>query len=188
VINTYGTGLDTSAIIPKLSRVQATLVACTLSAALVYLGHFYSALVTGMGVYLQLLACFSVPWIIIVTIGHFSRRAFYDPDALQVFNRGERGGIYWYWRGFNLRGMLVWTVSAGTGLFFANNTWFAGPGSALVDGADIGFVVAGVVAAIAYPLVLKIFPEPAEVFGDLSRGASTSIERRFDTEPTPEFT
>lgn len=36
VINTYGTGLDTSAIIPKLNRVQATLLACGLATVLVY--------------------------------------------------------------------------------------------------------------------------------------------------------
>lgn len=74
MINTYGTGLDTSAIIPRLNRVQATLLACVLATALVYVGHFYAALVNGVGVYLELLACFSVPWIVIVTIGHFTRR------------------------------------------------------------------------------------------------------------------
>jgi purine-cytosine permease-like protein len=31
VINTYGTGLDTSAVIPELNRVQATLLACVVA-------------------------------------------------------------------------------------------------------------------------------------------------------------
>jgi purine-cytosine permease-like protein len=44
VINTYGTGLDTSAIIPRLNQVQATLLVCVVATVLVYVGHFYSAI------------------------------------------------------------------------------------------------------------------------------------------------
>ncbi len=163
VINTYGTGLDTSAIIPRLSRVQATLTACTCSAILVYVGYFYESIASAVSVFLALLACFSLPWIVMMTIGHFRRKGYYDPDALQVFNRGQKGGIYWFWWGLNLRGLGVWVISAGTGLLFASNTWFAGPGTELVGGADIGFLVAAVVAAVLYPTVLRLFPEPKEV-------------------------
>jgi purine-cytosine permease-like protein len=52
VINTYGTGLDTSAIIPRLIRVQATLLACVVATVLVYVGHFYSAIAGGVAVFL----------------------------------------------------------------------------------------------------------------------------------------
>ncbi|WP_051342790.1 purine-cytosine permease family protein [Pseudonocardia spinosispora] len=165
VINTYGTGLDTCAIIPGLNRVQATLLACTLATVLVYVGYFSSALTEGVGIFLQLLACFSLPWIVMVTIGHFRRRGYYNPDDLQVFNRGERGGIYWFWHGINVQGMAVWAIATGTGLLFASNTWFVGPGAVLFGGIDLGFLVATVLAAVLYPLVLTVFPEPAEVYG-----------------------
>lgn len=165
VINTYGTGLDTSAIIPRLDRVQATLVACGLATVLVYIGHFSAAVADAVSVFLQLLACFSIPWIVMVAIGHRRRRGFYEPDALQVFNRGERGGIYWFWHGFNVCGMTVWIIAAGSGLLFASNAWYVGPGAALVGKADLGFLVAGVTAAVLYPLAIKIFPEPDEVYG-----------------------
>lgn len=165
VINTYGTGLDTSAIIPRLSRVQATLTACTLSAVLVYVGYFDESIASSVSVFLQLLACFSLPWIIIMTIGHFRRRGYYDPDALQVFNRGQRGGIYWYRHGFNIPTLLVWLASSAMGLLFANNAWFTGPGSDLVNGTDIGFLVAAVVAGVAYPIIVRLLPEPGEVLG-----------------------
>ncbi len=164
VINTYGTGLDTSAIIPRLNRVQATLVACVLSAALVYFGHFYSAIVDGVSIFLTLLASFSIPWIIMVAIGHIRRRGYYDPDALQVFNRGQRGGIYWFTHGFNLPAMLVWSLSTTAGLLFSSNAWFTGPGSTLTGGLDLGFVAAGIAAAILYPLSLRLFPEPRDVY------------------------
>jgi purine-cytosine permease-like protein len=164
VINTYGTGLDTSAIIPRLNRVQATLVACTIATALVYVGHFYSALANAVAVFLALLACSSIPWIVIITIGHFHRRGYYDTEDLQVFNRGEKGGIYWFTGGLNAVGVGVWALSFAAGLLFTNNEWFTSPGAELFGGLDLGFLVAGLVAAIVYPLALRAFPEPAELF------------------------
>lgn len=167
VINTYGTGLDTSAIIPRLNRIQATLVACAIATLLVYVGHFYSALVEGVAVFLSLLACSSIPWIVILTIGHFHRRGYYDTDALQVFNRGEKGGIYWFTGGLNAMGVGVWAIACAAGLLFANNNWFVGPGASLVGGLDIGFLVAGAVAAAGYTLALRLYPEPPSLFGPL---------------------
>ena len=165
VINTYGTGLDTSSIIPRLSRPQATLVACGVATALVYVGHADEAVINWVGIFLQLLTCFSAPWIIIVAIGHFRRRGYYDVDALQVFNRGQRGGVYWFRHGINPRGMAVWAASAASGLLFSDTTWYAGPGARLLGGVDVSFVVAGAAAAVLYPAVLALFPEPAGVYG-----------------------
>jgi hypothetical protein len=34
-----------------------------------------------------------------------------------------------------------------------------------VGGADIGFLVAGAVAAALYPVLVMVFSEPAEVYG-----------------------
>lgn len=170
VINTYGTGLDTSAIIPRLNRVQATMVACTLATALVYIGHFSQSVSASVSVFLQLLACFSVPWIVMVAIGHFRRRGYYDPDALQVFNRRERGGIYWFWHGVNPRGLVVWALATCLGLLFSSNSWFVGPGAQYFADADLGFLVAGVSAAVLYPVTVALFPEPAEVYGGTRTG------------------
>jgi purine-cytosine permease-like protein len=165
VINTYGTGLDTSAIIPRLNRVQATLVACAIATTLVYIGHFYSALANGVAVFLALLACSSVPWIVIITIGHFHRRGYYDTEDLQVFNRGQKGGIYWFTGGLNAVAVGAWALSFAAGLMFTNNGWFTSPGAELFGGLDLGFLVAGLVAAVVYPLALRAFPEPQELFG-----------------------
>lgn len=165
VINTYGTGLDTSAIIPKLNRVQATLVACGLATVLVYVGYFYSALTDAIGVYLSILAPFSVPWIVIMVVGHFRRKAYYDVEDLQVFNRGLKGGIYWFWHGINLRGLLVWVVAASIGLLSSNNSWYVGPIATAFGGVDLSFVTAGVAASLLYPVALRLFPEPLELMG-----------------------
>ena len=44
-IRAYGTGLDTSSFIPRLNRIQATLVACVVATTLVYLGYFLSGII-----------------------------------------------------------------------------------------------------------------------------------------------
>ena len=176
VINTYGTGLDMSAIIPRLNRVQATFLACAMATLLVYVGHFYDAIAAAMGVYLQLLVCFSIPWIVIIVMGHFQRRAYYDVDDLQVFNRGEKGGIYWYTSGINYRAFGVWSLAVVAGMLCSNNDAFVGPLVPYIGGIDGGLLVSGVVALVAYPVVMRFFPDRPEVYGppadpDLDLGA-----------------
>jgi purine-cytosine permease-like protein len=167
VINTYGTGLDTSSFIPKLTRIQATFVACAVATLLVYLGYFYSGIIDAVSTALSLLACFSVSWIVAMIIGFVHRKGFYLQDDLQVFNRGEKGGRYWFTNGLNWRATGPWLLGTAVGMFgFTNTAWFTGPGSKWLDGTDIGFAVSAVITAILYPIMLKLFPEPREVFRD----------------------
>jgi purine-cytosine permease-like protein len=162
-INMYGTGLDMSSIVPRLSRVQATLVVAILAVALVYVGAFVTDMVDSVSVFLALLAMVIAPWMVIITIGFVARRGWYDPDDLQVFNRGERGGRYWFWRGISPRAFGAWLPAAAIGCLFSSTTWFTGPGADLVDGADISFVVSAVVAGVIYALTLRVSPEPSIV-------------------------
>jgi len=114
--------------------------------------------------FLSLLAVFSVPWIVVMIIGFVHRRGFYHQDDLQVFNRGERGGRYWFSHGLNWRAAGPWILGATVGMFFTNTVWFVGPGTNLTDGTDVGFFVGAVIVAILYPLMLRLFPEPRELF------------------------
>jgi purine-cytosine permease-like protein len=164
VINTYGTGLDTSSVIPKLNRIQATLVACVAATALVYAGYFFSGLIDAVATFLSVLAVFSVPWIIMMIIGFIHRKGHYHPDDLQVFNRGERGGRYWFTGGLNWRAVGPWLIAAVVGFMFTNTAWFVGPGTDLTSGTDIGFFVGAVIVGVLYPLALRIWPEPRELF------------------------
>jgi purine-cytosine permease-like protein len=167
VINTYGTGLDTSSFIPRLTRIQATFVACAVATLLVYLGYFYSGIIDAVSTALSLLACFSVSWIVAMIIGFVHRKGFYIEDDLQVFNRGEKGGRYWFTHGLNWRATGPWLFGTAVGMFgFTNTAWFTGPGSKWLDGADIGFAVSAVITAVLYPIMLKLFPEPRNVFRD----------------------
>lgn len=178
VINTYGTGLDTSSIIPKLNRLQATAVACVVATAIVYAGYFWSELINSVATFLSLLAVLSVPWIVIMIIGFIHRGGFYWPDDVQVFNRGERGGLYWFWHGLNLRATGPWLIGATVGIFFTNTAWWTAPGTEWTDGTDIGFAVSAVIVAVLYPLMLKLFPEPRELFPD---DGQASFDRAYAT-------
>lgn len=183
VINTYGTGLDTSSIIPRLNRLQATGVACVVATAIVYAGYFWSELIEAVSTFLSLLAVCSVPWIVIMIIGFLHRKGFFWPDDVQVFNRGERGGRYWFWHGLNWRATGPWLLGATVGMFFTNTAWFTGVGTKLTDGTDIGFAVSGVIVLVLYPIMLKLFPEPRELFPD---DGLASFERAYATVETRE--
>lgn len=167
VINTYGTGLDTSAIIPRFNRIQATLLACGLATALVYIGHFYDKIETGMAIYLQLLVCFSIPWVVIIVYGHVRRRGYYNVDDLQVFNRGERGGIYWYRHGLNPRTVALWAISAAVGMLFSVNDAFTGALVPYVAGIDGALIASALVALVGCPIVDRFWPDKPEVYAPI---------------------
>lgn len=165
VINMYGTGLDMSSIVPRLNRVQATLVVGAVAFALVYLGTFVWDAVDSVSAFLALLAVVVTPWIVINVIGFWNRRGWYDPDDLQVFNRGQRGGRYWFSAGLNWRALAAWLPASALGLLFANTTLYIGPLNGSSGDVDIGCIVSGVLAGIVYLALLIAFPEPRDVFG-----------------------
>lgn len=174
VINIYNMGLDFSSIVPKLSRVQATIYLSIVSTIMVFIGAFFQQLSLIVSSYLAILIVLVAPWIIINLIGYFNNRGYYDPQALQVFNRGLIGGIYWSYKGLNFRAFGAWAVAIIVGLLFTNTGWYVGPGAQALGGVDIGFVLAVVIAGVLYALLLKIYPEPAYVFGP--KGARIAME------------
>ena len=108
----------------------------------------------------------TAPWMIIMMVGFVTRRGWYDSDSLQVFNRRQVGGRYWFNNGWNWRAMGVWGVSAVTGLMFVNLPGqFVGPLGNLAAGVDLSIPVSIGLAAVLYPLVLVLFPEPADAYG-----------------------
>ncbi|MEY2534404.1 MAG: hypothetical protein QOF29_2314 [bacterium] len=169
-INLYGTGLDMSSIVPRLSRVQATLTIGCVAFALVYLGTFVWNAIDSVSAFLAILATIVTPWIVINAIGFVHRRGWYDPDDLQVFNRGERGGRYWFSGGYNLRAFAAWVPASVAGILFSNTSFFTSPGATLMGGVDIGLVVAAHLAAVLYVAMLVWMPEPAAVFGPRGPG------------------
>jgi len=164
----YGTGLDMSSVFTKLSRVAATILIGCASIAFIFIGRFAANLVQSVSTFAVLIVTCTLPWMVIMILGLITRRGYYQADDLQVFTRGQQGGLYWFDHGWNWRGMGVWIPSAIIGLCFVNiPDQFVGPMGNLFDGIDVSIPLSMVLAGVFYMLALSIFPEPRAVFGPL---------------------
>lgn len=162
----YGTGLDFSSVFPRFSRVQATVFIGVLAIGFIFVGRFAFNVVQSISTFAVLIVTCTAPWMVVMMIGWVVRRGWYDSDSLQVFNRRQRGGRYWFRNGWNWRGLTAWLVSAGLSLCFVNLPGqFVGPLGDLASGVDLSIPVGLGVAAVLYPLLLIAFPEPADAFG-----------------------
>ena len=161
----YGTGLDFSSVFPRFSRVQATIFIGVIAFLFILLGRLFFDLLGAVNAFVGAIIVTTVPWMIIMAIGYFVRRGSFDRSDLQVFNRGETGGRYWFTGGVNWRGMVAWIASAVLGLLFAYfPPVIEGPLSGVAGGVDLSLIVAIVSAAVLYIGALVIFPEPTYVF------------------------
>lgn len=165
IIDIYSVGLDFSAIFASLSRVQATLIVAVGTTILVYISVLFGDLTSFVNTALSIFVILLSSWATINFVGFLNRKGYYYPDDLQVFNRGEKGGRYWFTRGVNLPANIAWIVASISGLLFANTAFFIGPGAKLLGGADIGLFVSALVGAGIYLALLFLIPDPRYVFG-----------------------
>lgn len=162
----YGTGLDFSSVFPRFSRVQATIFIGVIAIGFIFVGRFAFDVVSSISMFATLIVTCTAPWMVVMMIGWFVRRGWYDSDSLQVFNRRQTGGRYWYGHGWNWRGLVAWLVPAGLGLSFVNLPGqFVGPLGELANGVDLSIPVGLGVAAVLYPALLFLFPEPRDAYG-----------------------
>ncbi len=162
----YGTGLDFSSVFPRFTRVQATIFIGAIAFVFILVGRLFFDLLGAVNAFIGAIIVTTTPWIVIMTIGYFVHRGDYDARQLQVFNRGETGGKYWFTAGVNWRGMVAWIAAALLGLLFAYYPpVIVGPFNAVAGGVDLSLVVAIVTAAVLYLGALIVFPEPDYSFG-----------------------
>ncbi|MFD8557651.1 purine-cytosine permease family protein [Streptosporangium canum] len=162
----YGTGLDFSSVFPRFSRVRATMLIGVLSIGFIFLGRFALNLTQSISTFATLIITCTAPWMVIMMLGYVTRRGWYDPEALQVFNRRQRGGRYWFTHGWNWRGMTAWMAAAVTAILSVNIPGqFVGPLGDLAGGVDISLPLGLAIAAVLYLALLTAFPEPRGVYG-----------------------
>ena len=130
-----------------------------------YLGAFVWDAISLVTAFVVMLTIITSPWMAILLIGFVSRKGWYDPPDLQVFNAGLRGGRYWFSAGWNLRAFAAWIPAVIVGLLMAHTTEYTGPWADWASGIDISVPVAIVIASVIYLIALKAFPESAEVVG-----------------------
>jgi purine-cytosine permease-like protein len=178
----YGPGLDTSSLIPRLKRVPATLVLGAFAVGCVYIGTFVFSALSSIEAFLTVLTVITVPWMLIMMIGHWWRRGYYELDDLQVFNRGERGGRYWFAGGLNWRSTGAWLVASAVGCLCSNvPPLWVGPLYGGFGGVDVSLITAGLLGVVLYVAAMLIFPEPAYVYGP--KGPRFGRVRKADVPP-----
>jgi len=174
----YGTGLDFSSVFPRLSRPRATLFIGLIACVLIFVGRFGFNLVDAITTFVSLIVVMTTPWMVVMMVGYFLRRGYYLPEAMQVFNRGQEGGAYWFHAGWNLPGMGAWLLSAALALLMVNIPGhFVGWLGSLAGGLDISLLAALVLPALLYPALLFIAPEPRGVFGPAGPRWVPTVER-----------
>ncbi|MDA3630766.1 cytosine permease [Saccharopolyspora sp. WRP15-2] len=168
----YSMGLDLDAIVPPLSRVKATVLTSAISTVLVFLGYFVWDAQDAVTAFVLLLTAVGTPWAVITLIGFAQCRGRYDPDALQVYNRRSRGGIYWYSAGWNLRAAAAWAIGSLVGLLAVDTALYKGPLLELTGGIDLSFVLAAAATAASYLLLGIGSPRPVPAETDVRATAN----------------
>lgn len=165
VTSMYGTGLDFSSVFPRFSRVQASLFIGVLAFAFILLGRLWFDLIGSVNAFVGAIVICTTPWMAIMSVGFFVRRGYYRREDVQVFNRGQRGGAYWFANGLNWRGLAAWVPAAVLGLLFANYPpLIEGPFRGVLGGVDVSLPVAILAAVVLYLTMLWRWPEPAYAY------------------------
>jgi purine-cytosine permease-like protein len=146
----YSAGLDLEALVVRISRARATVIIAVVGVVLVYLGLLAPTIQGAIGAALLVLAELSAPWAVIVAIGYLRARGRFDPDDLQVFNRRDTGGRYWYSGGWNWPAIVAWIAGSIAGLLTIQTLVFSGPLSGIAAGVDVSVLLGAVVAAVIY--------------------------------------
>ncbi|GBG38994.1 purine-cytosine permease family protein [Mycobacterium montefiorense] len=151
---------DLEALIPRLKRVQTTLITSGLAVVLLYIGVFVVKAVDSITAMTLVLNGLAAPWVAINVVGFLvARRGEYHPADLQVFNQGRRGGRYWFTGGWNLRAVIPWLAGSLFGILTVDTSLYPGPLAYLANGIDISLVGSAAIAAIGYLAALRIWPE-----------------------------
>jgi purine-cytosine permease-like protein len=157
-VNLYSMGLDLDAILPRLTRVQSTGLVAAVATVLVFLGQFVWNAETAVTTFVLVLTSLATPWATITMIGFRRTRATLDTTDLQVFNRGMRGGRYWYSHGWNANASLAWVVGSVAGVLANSTDSFEGPVASWFSGVDLSVVTSAVVAAVLFVALERLRP------------------------------
>ncbi|CAL9592126.1 hypothetical protein SUDANB15_05226 [Streptomyces sp. enrichment culture] len=157
----YSMGLDLDAILPRASRARATYTVAVVATACVFVGHYAWDAQSAMTSFVLLLTAIGTPWAVITLIGFARCGGEYDADALQVFNRRARGGIYWYHAGWNIPATVSWAAGAVVGVLAVSLPSYEGPLLALTGGVDCSFLLSGAVGGLLHLALAPRGPVPS---------------------------
>ena len=148
----------------RTARIIGVLLISAIALVLALLG--WKSFVNSFSNFLDVLLFVFVPWSLINLVDfyvvqheHYDVTAFFNP-------RGTYGGFRWV-------AVIPYLVAVGAELLFVDQTDLKGPLVNVLGGADISWIVGGVVAAVGYLIAVRIAgqragliaEQPAEVTG-----------------------
>jgi purine-cytosine permease-like protein len=152
-INLYSMGLDMDAILPKLSRLKSTVLVAAISTGLVFIGKFVYDAEVAVTNSVLFLTCLASAWIAISLYGYYRNKGVFDKAALQVFNRRETGGKYWFTGGWNLKATISWIIGSVVGILGISSVDYVGPIAAALGDVDVSVPGAALSALVVYALL-----------------------------------
>lgn len=158
-MNLYSMGLDLDAILPRLTRMQATIVMTVVSTVLVFLGKFVWDAEVAVTSFVVFLTSLAMPWAAITLIGLWRTRGAFDQADLQVFNQRRTGGRYWYSAGWNVAAVLAWAAGSVVGVLSNATASYTGPIAVALGGVDASFLTSGLTAAVLYLILITVRPQ-----------------------------
>ena len=149
-VNLYSMGLDMDAILPKLSRLQSTLVVSGIATGLVFIGKFIydaEAAVTNACLFLTALG---TAWIAIALFGFYRIGGKLHKEDLQVFNKRKQGGLYWYQAGWSAKATVAWIAGSVCGILGISSVDYTGPIANALGGVDVSVIAPAIVGIAIY--------------------------------------
>jgi NCS1 family nucleobase:cation symporter-1 len=138
----------------RTSRVTGVLLISAIALAMALLG--WRSFVTTFSNFLAVLLFVFVPWSLINLVDFYLvQRERYDVASFYTA-RGIYGGWRWV-------AVIPYLLAVGAELLFVDQTDLKGPLVNAVGGADISWIVGGVVAAIGYLIAVRIAGRSAEL-------------------------
>jgi purine-cytosine permease-like protein len=157
-LNLYSMGLDLDAILPRLTRTQATFAVTAIALGLVFLGKFVWDAESSVTTYVLFLTSLATPWAVITMIGYARTRGRFDQDSLQVFNRRATGGAYWFFHGWNIDATVAWAIGSVVGILSNSTENYVGPIAERLGGLDASVLTSAVAAGMVYLLLVALRP------------------------------
>ena len=157
-MNLYSMGLDLDAILPRLTRTQSTIAVAVVATALVLLGEFVFSAEAAVTTFVVVLTSLATPWAAVTMIGYLRTGGRFDEPSLQVFNRRETGGAYWFRAGWNIDAVVAWFAGSAVGVLSNSTDSWTGPIAEAAGGIDVSFVTSAVAASVVYLALVALRP------------------------------
>ncbi|RFU66615.1 purine-cytosine permease family protein [Peribacillus glennii] len=147
----YGAGLGLETLGWGLNRIMTTIIISVVSIIAAFLAVFVYDLVDVVNAFVTLIIVAVSPWLSIKLIGLYLFKGQYS--ALELHK--EKGGLYWYSKGYNIPAVLSWVIGVVVGLLFTNTLVFVGPLANSFGGIDVSFISSAIVGAVLYYFLVK---------------------------------